>query len=143
MFIGQYTYSLDAKRRLSIPAKYRKLLGKKAVVTKGLESCLFLYPEKEWYDYAEKLSKLPPGQADARGFARTILGAATEVNIDSLGRILLPDYLKGYSDMKKKAVIIGMGNRVEIWAEEVWNKYSAKTQKEIENIAERLKEWGV
>jgi MraZ protein len=143
MFIGQYTYSLDAKRRLSVPAKYRKLLGKKAVITRGLENCLFLYPEKEWQEWAEKLSKLPLAQADARGFARTMLSGAAEVTIDSLGRILVPDYLREYSGIKKKTVIAGMGNRLEIWAEEVWNKYSAKTQKEVVDIAERLKEWGI
>ncbi len=143
MFIGQYTYSLDAKRRLSVPAKYRKLLGKKAVITKGIENCLFLYSEQEFKDWAEKASKLPVTQSDARSFNRNFFAGATEVSIDSLGRILIPDYLKEYAGIQKKAVIIGMGDRVEVWSEELWKKYSAKMQKEVVSIAERLKEWGI
>jgi len=143
MFIGEYTYSLDTKRRLSVPATFRKLLGSKAVVTRGLDNCLFLYPKKEWDKLAEKLSQLPLSQADARGFARIMLAGATEVNIDSLGRILVPDYLKKHAGLKKKAVIAGLYNRVEIWDAANWNKYATQSEKEMGNMAERLKELGV
>lgn len=143
MFIGEYNYSLDDKKRLSIPAKFRELLGKKAVITRGLDQCLFLYPMKEWQVLAEKLSKLPLAQADARGFARLMLTGAMDVAIDNLGRILVPDYLKSYAFLKKKVVVAGVYNRVEVWDEEKWQEYKDKTEKEVGDMAERLKELGV
>lgn len=143
MFIGQYTYSLDDKKRLAMPVKFRCLLGKKAVVTRGLDQCLFIFPAKEWENLAEKISKLPLTQSDARGFSRLMLGGAMEVTIDSLGRILVPDYLKDYAFLKKKVVLVGLLNRIEVWDEDSWNKYKDQTEKESENIAERLKELGI
>ena len=143
MFLGEYTYNLDDKKRLAIPAKFRKMLGKTAVITQGLDNCLFLYPKKEWEKLAVKLANLPLSQSDARGFARLMLAGAMEVEIDSLGRILIPDYLKKYASLEKKAVIAGLYNRIEIWSEEKWKEYKEKTEKEIGNIAERLKELGV
>lgn len=143
MFIGQYTYNLDSKRRLAIPAKFRNLLGKKAVITRGLDNCLFLYPVKEWEKLAQKLSQLPISQADARGFARIMLAGATDVTIDSLGRILIPDYLTKYAGLNKKVVIAGLFNRIEIWDEKKWTEYQKRTEKEAGDIAERLKELGV
>jgi MraZ protein len=143
MFIGEYQYSIDEKKRLAIPLKFRKLLGKKAVITRGLDQCLFLYPAKEWGILAKKLSQLPLSQADARGFARLMLTGAMEVKIDDLGRILIPDYLKEYAFLKKRVVIAGVYNRIEIWDEGKWKEYKQKTEKEVGDIAERLKELGV
>jgi len=143
MFIGEYTYSIDEKKRLAIPTKFRKLLGNKAVITRGLDQCLFLYPVKEWKNLAIKLSKLPLAQADARGFARLMLTGAMDANLDNLGRILVPDYLKDYGQFKKKVVIAGVFNRIEIWDEEKWNEYKKKTEMAVGDIAERLKELGV
>lgn len=143
MFIGEYPYSIDEKKRLAIPPKFRQILGKKAVITRGLDQCLFLYPVKEWGELADKLSKLPLSQADARGFARLMLTGAMEANIDNLGRILIPDYLKEYASLKKKVIIAGVYNRIEIWDEKKWKEYKLKTEKEVGDIAERLKELGV
>ena len=143
MFIGEYTYSIDEKKRLAVPTKFRQLLGKRAVITRGIDQCLFLYPAKEWGNLAEKLSKLPLSQADARGFARLMLTGAMEVSLDNLGRILVPDYLKNYAGLKKKVVIAGVYNRIEIWDERKWKGYKEKTEKEVGDIAERLKELGV
>jgi MraZ protein len=142
-FYGEYTYSIDEKKRLAIPPKFRKVLGKKAVITKGLDQCLFLYPAKEWGILAKKLSKLPLSQSDARGFARLMLTGAMEVELDNLGRILIPDYLKEYAKLKKRVVIAGVYNRIEIWDEKIWKEYKEKTEKEVGDIAERLKELGV
>lgn len=138
MFIGEYTYSLDEKKRLSIPAKFRRILGKKAILTKGLEECLFLYPQKEWQKLVEKLEKLPLAQREARGFLRLILAGATEVEIDNLGRILIPDFLKDYAKLKKRVIIAGVLTRIEIWDEELWKEYKKKTEKEIGDISEKL-----
>jgi MraZ protein len=142
-FYGEYGYSIDEKKRLAIPPKFRKAIGKKAVITKGLDQCLFLYPAKEWADLAKKLSRLPLSQADARGFARLMLTGAMEVELDNLGRILIPDYLKEYAELKKKVIVAGVYNRIEIWDEEKWKEYKEKTEKEVGDIAERLKELGV
>jgi len=143
MFLGEYTYTIDEKKRLSIPPKFRRMLGKKAVITRGLDNCLFLYPVKEWEKLAKKLSQLPLSQADARGFVRIMLAGAMEVDLDKLGRILIPDYLKKYASLGKKAVVAGLYNRIEIWDENKWNIYKQKTEKEAGDIAERLKELGV
>lgn len=143
MFLGEYQYSIDDKKRLALPIKFRQSLGKRAVITRGLDGCLFLFPMKDWQILAEKLSQMPLSQADARGFARMMLAGAMEVAIDSLGRILMPDYLKEYAGLSKKTIIAGLFNRVEIWDESRWNAYKETTEKEAGNIAERLKELGV
>jgi len=143
MFLGEYNYNIDDKKRLAIPVNFRRVLGKKAVITRGLDSCLFLYPSGEWEKLAKKLSQMPLSQSDARGFARIMLAGAMEVNIDVLGRILVPDYLKKYAGLEKRAVIAGLYNRIEIWDETKWNTYKEKTEKEAGDIAERLKELGV
>ena len=142
-FIGEYAYSIDEKKRLALPLKFRNALGKGAVITRGLDSCLFLYSQHEWENLAEKLSQLPLSQADARSFARLMLSGAMEVNIDNLGRILVPDYLKEYASLKKRVIITGLYTRIEIWDEEKWNTYKTKAEKEAGDIAERLKELGV
>jgi len=143
MFIGEYKYSIDDKKRLAIPVKFRQLLKKKAVITKGIDKCLFLFTIKDWASLAKKISLLPLSQADARGFSRVMLSGAMEVDIDNLGRILVPDYLKNYALLKKKVVIAGVSARIEIWDEKTWNSYKVKNEKEVGNIAERLKELGV
>ncbi|HQO27859.1 MAG TPA: division/cell wall cluster transcriptional repressor MraZ [Candidatus Pacearchaeota archaeon] len=143
MFIGEYKYIIDSKKRLAIPAKFRAGLGGKAVVTKGLDNSLFLYSKKEWQVLAEKLSSLPLSQSDARGFTRLMLAGAMEVSIDKAGRILIPDYLKEYAGLNKETVVIGLFNRIEIWSQEHWNEYQQKTEKEVGDMAERLKELGV
>lgn len=142
-FIGEYTHTIDQRKRLAIPVKFRKILGKSAVITQGLDNCLFLYPNKEWRELAAKLSRLPFSQADARGVVRMMLAGAMEVVLDGLGRILLPDYLKKYASLNKKVVIAGLYDRIEIWNEEKWNRYKQKTQREIGNMSERLKELGI
>jgi len=143
MFSGEYTYSIDEKKRLAVPSKFRQLLGKKAVITRGLDNCLFLYPLSVWQKLAKKISQLPLAQADARSFARLMLGGAMEVKFDNLGRILIPDYLKNYSGLKKKIVFIGLFDRIEIWDDMEFQKYKKKTEMEAGDIAERLKELGV
>jgi len=143
MFIGEYSYTIDAKKRLTVPPKFRKILGEKAVITRGLDNCLFLYTQKDWEELAEKLSKLPLSQADARGFSRIMLAGVMEVDIDALGRILVPDYLKDYAKLGKKTVVVGLYNRVEIWDEEKWNEYTQRTESQAGDIAERLKELGI
>lgn len=143
MFIGEYVHQIDEKKRLAVPAKFRKDLGRRAVLTRGLDNCLFVYPWKEWQVLAKKLSALPLGQGDARGFIRLMLAGAMDVTLDSLGRILVPDYLKVYASLKKKVVITGLYNRIEIWDETNWSFYKELSEKEVGNMAERLSQLGI
>jgi len=142
MLIGEYRHNLDPKKRLAIPAKFRKEIGDKAVITKGLDQCLFVYPVSEWEKVAEKFSTLPTGAADARGFGRIILGGAIDVELDALGRILIPDYLKIYASLKEKVVIVGVYKRLEIWNEENWENYKQRVEKQTDALAEKLGELG-
>lgn len=143
MLIGEYSHIIDAKKRLAVPSKLRKELGKRAVLTRGLDTCLFLYPEKEWQKLTEKLGELPVGQASTRSFLRLMLAGAVEVELDQLGRILVPDYLKEYACLKQKVVITGVYNRLEIWDEERWGNYKGDVEKNTDMIAEKLGELGL
>jgi len=108
-----------------------------------LDNCLFVFPLNQWNKLVEKLSQLPLGQKDSRGFVRLMLAGASEVEIDKLGRILIPDYLKSYGGLKKNVVIVGVYNRLEIWDEAKWKLFSKTTEKEVDNMAERLGELGI
>lgn len=143
MFIGEYHHSLDQKGRLAIPTKFRKSFGGKAVVTRGLDNCLFVYTMPEWKKLAEKLSNLPISQANTRAFARLMLAGAMDVDLDKQGRIILPEYLRSFAGMKKATVITGLYNRLEVWSEDAWTKYTKNTEKESVAIAEALAELGV
>lgn len=143
VFIGEYNHTIDPKKRIAVPAKFRQLLGSVAIITRGLDNCLFLYPKNEWNSLAEKLSKLPIGQQDARGFARLMLAGAVEVELDSLGRILLPDYLKKYAGLDKKVILAGLYNRIEIWDENNWEKYKENAEQEVGGLAEKMGQLGI
>lgn len=143
MLIGEYTHTIDPKKRLSLPSKFRKELGKKIVVTRGLDNCLFIYSAREWEKVSKKLGELPMGQADTRGFNRFILSGAIEVAIDSLGRILIPDFLRDFASLKDKVVLTGVQNRIEIWNEKKWDEYKSKIERNADNMAEKLGEIGI
>lgn len=142
MLIGEYNHSIDTKKRIALPAKLRKELGEKAVITRGLDQCLFVYPEREWSRVAELLSNLPTGQANTRSYVRLFLAGAQEVDIDALGRVLIPDYLKSYAGLKERVVIAGVYKRLEIWDAEKWSAYKERVEKETDKLAEQLGEVG-
>jgi len=143
MFIGEYSHTIDTKKRLAIPSKFRKELGKRAIITRGIDNCLVVYPIKEWQILAKKLGTLPSAQIDARRFSRMMLAGAMDVRLDNLGRVLIPDYLKNYASLKKNVIITGLFNRLEVWDEKQWQEYKKKTEMAVGDIAERLKELGV
>ncbi len=143
MFIGEFKHSIDDKGRVAIPAKFREAFKVGAIVTRGLDRCLFIFEKKEWDALAEKIKSLPISQANSRAFSRLMLGGAMEVNLDVQGRILLPDYLREYGGLKKQTVIAGLYNRLEIWDEESWKKYKDKTEASSEDIAENLEGLGI
>ncbi len=138
MFIGEYIHTIDHKRRIAIPSKFRKSLGKKAVIAQSLDNCLVIYPIEEWNKKASKLESLPDGQVNARTFARLILSGANEVELDNLGRVLIPEHLKKYGSLEKNVAIIGLSNRIELWDEEKWQNYKAKMEKTVEDFAQQL-----
>ena len=143
MFIGEYSHNLDEKGRLAIPVKFRHELTKGAVVTRGLDNCLFLYTKKEWEKLAEKLAALPISQANSRAFARLMLAGAMDVEMDKQGRAVLPEYLRSFAGLKKSVIVAGLYNRLEIWDETKWDEFKTKTEKESGEIAERMAELGV
>lgn len=143
MFIGEYEHNLDLKGRLAIPAKFRVDLKDGAVVTKGLDNCLVLYTKKKWLELAPKLANMPNNKANMRAYARFLLAGAMDVDFDSQGRVILPGYLRKFAGLRKKVIIAGLFDRLEIWDEVSWNKYKLNTEKKSGDIAEALGELGV
>ena len=143
MLIGQYEHTIDAKKRLALPAKFRGELGEKVIITKGVENCLEVYTEKEFLVWSEKLSNLTVTLPEARSFARTKLASAMDVSLDKLGRILVPDYLKKYAGLNKTVVICGLSNRLEIWDLANWNEWTKEAEKGVSDIVSKLGGLGI
>ena len=143
MLIGVYVNIIDDKKRVSLPAKFRKEIGDKVVVTHGLDNCLFLFPLKQWQKVSAKLADLSMGTADSRGFNRFMLAGAVEAEVDSIGRILIPDFLKEFAGLKSNVVITGVHDRVEIWDEKNWTDYKKRIERQADSLAEKLGQVGV
>lgn len=143
MFIGEYTHSVDDKKRISLPSKFRKELGKNVVVTHGLDNCLLVYSTKQWQEIAAKLGSLPMGQRDTRGFGRFMLAGAVEVDVDSIGRILIPEFLRSFANLKSRVVFAGVYDRIEIWNDKEWDTYKKRIEKQADSMAEKLGEIGI
>ena len=143
MLVGEYTHTIDPKKRLAIPSKLRKELGDKMVLTKGLDGCLFLFSLKEFRIFAEKIGQLSFVQKDIREFKRLFLSGAAEVGTDQLGRILIPDYLKEYAKLGKQIIVAGLFNRLEIWDFDKWELHKKELESQADKIAEKLGELGV
>jgi MraZ protein len=143
MFIGEFKHSIDEKGRLAIPIKFRGELARGAVITRGLDTSLFLFPKEEWDKLAAKLANLPLGQSQARAFARLMLAGAMDAELDKQGRVVLPEYLRKYAGLGKSVVAAGLYNRVEIWDAAKWEEYKKTTEADAEHIAERMGELGV
>lgn len=143
MFIGEYTHVIDEKKRISLPSKFRRDLGKKIIVTRGFDTCLFVFPPAVWNEMAKKLGSLLMGSKDQRDIVRFMLAGASEVEVDSVGRILIPDFLREYAKLKGKVIFAGVYNRVEIWNDKEWSEYSHRVEKQADSVAEKLGEMGV
>ena len=138
MFIGEFHHTLDDKGRLAIPVKFRADLAQGAVVTRGLDRSLFLYPRQAWDKLAAKIAALPLGQSDTRAFARLMLAGAMDAEVDKSGRVTIPEYLRTYAGLNKDVVVTGLYDRLEIWDEKAWTEYSSRTENAGNDIAERL-----
>lgn len=143
MFIGEYSHTIDTKGRLSVPAKFRQHLKEGVVVTRGLDHCLFVYSKKEWETIATKLAQLPFSQKKSRAFTRLMLAGAWDAELDSQGRIMVPEYLRTYATVTKRVVVTGLYNRLEIWDEAAWQHYKQATESASDDIAESMSELGI
>ncbi|HUX81093.1 MAG TPA: division/cell wall cluster transcriptional repressor MraZ [Candidatus Paceibacterota bacterium] len=138
MFIGEYLHTLDPKNRVSLPAKFRKDLGNSVVLTRGLDHCLFVYTKKAWEKEAQSRAVHAGGTAAARGLARLFLAGAMDTEVDTAGRVLIPDHLKSFAGLHTRIVIAGVADRVEIWDEKAWKKYTADIERDADAFAEKL-----
>ncbi len=142
LLIGEYEHTLDEKKRTSLPKAFRAELGKRIVITRGLDNCLYAYSPSGWRRIAEKLQSLSIADADTRGFSRFMLSGAAEVDVDGVGRILIPEHQTSYAGLKKRVVFTGVSDRVEIWDADRWGAYKAKIDKQAERMAKKLGEIG-
>ncbi len=142
MLIGEYIHTIDEKNRVSLPVKFRKELGKKIIITPGLDQCLFIFTTEEWKKVSKRLSDSDADlsflKADKRSFNRFMFGRAAEVEVDAIGRILIPDFLKERIKLNDKAAIIGVEDRVEIWNDKTWAQYRDVVEKQADQLAEKL-----
>ena len=143
MFLGEFKHSIDPKGRMAIPAKFRSKLDGGAIITRGLDHCLFVFTQKEWDTLAQKLILLPLAQSGSRAFVRLMLAGAGEVEFDAQGRILIPEHLRTYARLGKNVIVTGLYNRIEIWNDTEWKTYKTKTERESDQIAEQLGELGI
>jgi len=143
MLIGEYTHTLDRKNRMSLPVKFRKEIGKSVVIAPGLDNCLSLFAVKEWQKISNKLSDSSMLTSDNRSFSRFMFGQAVNVDVDSQGRILIPENLKNRSGLSSKVVVIGVQNRVEIWNEKAWHDYKKIVETQADALADKLGQIGV
>jgi MraZ protein len=143
MLMGEYNHSLDAKGRVILPADFRNELGESFIITKGLDSCLFIYPQSEWEQLSVKLRQLPLAKTEARAFVRFFFAGARQVELDKQGRFLIPATLRQHASLKKDAVLIGVSNRIEVWSKDEWLKYNEEITPSVSAIAETLAELGI
>ena len=142
MFYGEYEHNLDLKGRIIIPSKFREVFKENFVekffITRGLDKCLFLFIEEEWRSQERVFKSMSFTKTEARKFNRLYFSGAVEVNFDTQGRILLPQYLKDFAQIKKDVVIVGVANRIEIWSKDRWLEFYGNSKQSFEEIAEKL-----
>ncbi len=142
LLIGEYEHTLDEKKRVSLPKTFRAALGKRVVMTRGLDNCLFVYSPNAWAKVAEKLQSLSIVNEDTRGFNRFMLSGAAEVDVDAAGRILIPDHQKTYANLSKDVVFTGVSDHVEVWDRVRWKNYKARIERDADKMAAKLGEIG-
>ncbi len=142
MFYGEYGHSLDNKGRVIIPAKFREIFkehyAEKFYLTRGLDQCLFVFTEENWKIQEKKFREMPFTKGESRKFNRLFFSGACDVVCDKQGRILIPDYLKGYAEIKEDVMIIGVSDRIEIWSKEKWAQFFDDNKNQFEDLAEKL-----
>ncbi len=137
---GEYEHKLDTKGRLIMPAKIREELGVTFVITKGLDDCLYVYPNEEWETFASKLNELPMTNKNARAFKRFFNSGAMKCEADGQGRIVIPGTLREFAGIEKDVVVIGNGEKAEIWNKEKWDAINNEESLNMDEIADKLDE---
>ncbi|MCD8324917.1 MAG: division/cell wall cluster transcriptional repressor MraZ [Clostridiales bacterium] len=140
MFKGEYSHSVDAKGRIIMPAKFREILGEEFVVTKGLDGCLFVYPNEEWENIENKFKELPHATKEARRFSRFFFAGAADCEVDKQGRVLIPSALREFAGLEKEVILVGVLNRIEIWNKERWQENELD---DMDEIAEHMADLGL
>jgi MraZ protein len=143
MFMGEYQHSLDEKGRLIIPAKFRESLGESFILNRGLDNCLYGYPQSEWKILEEKIKELPTNNPETRAFVRLFFAGAVEAELDKQGRVVIPQHLRDHAQIEKDVYVIGVSTKVEIWSKENWENYSAQTQPSYEGFAQNIANLGI
>ena len=138
MFIGEYHHTIDEKKRLIIPTKFREELGKEFIITRGIEKCLYVYSKPSWDEITNKLETLPFTKKNAREFNRFFLSGATLAELDKSGRVLLTSPQISYANITKECVIVGVGERIELWPLDSWNDFYETARENMSDIAENL-----
>ncbi|MFD2616976.1 division/cell wall cluster transcriptional repressor MraZ [Terrilactibacillus laevilacticus] len=138
MFMGEFQHNIDQKGRLIIPSKFREELGDRFVMTRGLDQCVFVYPQNEWKQIEKKLEALPFTKKDARAFTRFFFSGASECAFDKQGRATLTATLRDYAKLEKECIVIGVSNRIEIWSQENWKTYYEESEASFSEISESL-----
>lgn len=137
-FVGSYFFNVDNKGRLFIPASMRGALGGEGVLTRGLDRCLFLFPIEEWENIVNSFNSLSFAKGEVRAFLRLLLAGASVVSLDAQGRIQIPPFLREYARLEKEVAVIGVGNRIEIWAKDRWIVYEKDMLLKFEEVAEEI-----
>ncbi len=143
MLTGEFNHSIDVKGRLIIPSKFREILGEDFVITKGLDGCLFVYPQEEWKTFENKLRTLPLTNKDARTFTRFFLGSAVDGGLDKQGRVLISSALRNFAGLDKEVVLVGVLDRIEIWDKAKWDEKNAAVEENMDDIASHMEDLGL
>lgn len=138
MLMGEFHHNIDAKGRLIIPSKFREELGQEFIITRGLDNCLFIYPTSEWNNIVKKLKTLPFTKKDARSFVRFFLSGAANCEFDKQGRINISSPLINYAELTKECVVIGVNDRLEVWAKDKWEEFFNRESEHLSDIADNL-----
>jgi MraZ protein len=143
VFLGQYSHTLDAKGRITIPARFREELDSGLVITRGYDPCLIAYPEAEWIKLAKKIAEVPKTNHMARSYGRFVFGGASEATLDSAGRVLIPPFLREYAHLEQEAIVVGVNTYIEIWEPEIWHRTFDSDAENMDAILTEMTRMGV